>query len=364
MSDSTYTEGSADENAPRSDGGTSIRGATADRVRSLSRRQFLGLTGGSVAVLGGSRAAYNVVLGYGEFGYGTNLLEQDLDAMLTDNLNPTYNEAIGNHQLRLGSSGLQLIVSDVQYTVPFPPAEDRERGESIAEQLDSTYGLDGRLPALYTDLVSVSQGDFRFEFSQPEPFFERVGEGSYRPDVVAALRGSAYDRSVDPALVGEFTDADPADPESLVYGLKSAFRAYSRYDVPRYIAGSIEDNVIFGVTDLRQYFEDDVSFEALLSADETGMFCWEYVFRSMEALQALPPWEQTIPVATFYISDRRHKHAFTGIITAIEDDGLCFPTTFVDYTYSTLYDDFRLRGVLGDGLAAYDSRHRADEIYW
>jgi hypothetical protein len=43
---------------------------------------------------------------------------------------------------------------------------------------------------------------------------------------------------------------------------------------------------------------------------------------------------------------------------------LRFPMTFVDYTHTTLYDDVGLTGVLGEGLAAYDDGHRADEIYW
>jgi hypothetical protein len=38
--------------------------------------------------------------------------------------------------------------------------------------------------------------------------------------------------------------------------------------------------------------------------------------------------------------------------------------TFVDYTHSTLYDDFNARGLLGDGVEAYDDRHRATAIEW
>jgi hypothetical protein len=40
------------------------------------------------------------------------------------------------------------------------------------------------------------------------------------------------------------------------------------------------------------------------------------------------------------------------------------PIAFLDYTHSTLYDDLNLRGVMGEGLEAYNSRHRARELTW
>ncbi|PSQ13711.1 hypothetical protein BRD02_11795 [Halobacteriales archaeon QS_8_69_73] len=49
--------------------------------------------------------------------------------------------------------------------------------------------------------------------------------------------------------------------------------------------------------------------------------------------------------------------------TAADLDGdLVVPMTFVDYTHSTLYDDFGVTSVAGPGLAAYDDRHRATHV--
>jgi hypothetical protein len=59
------------------------------------------------------------------------------------------------------------------------------------------------------------------------------------------------------------------------------------------------------------------------------------------------------------VRDRRHKHVYNGLATAFLEDGLTIAVTFLDYTHSTLYHDFRLIG-----LAAYDEWHRADEIHW
>jgi hypothetical protein len=38
--------------------------------------------------------------------------------------------------------------------------------------------------------------------------------------------------------------------------------------------------------------------------------------------------------------------------------------TFVDYTHTTLYDALDLTGIMGRGLAAYDDRHRATDVFW
>ncbi|MEF8778980.1 MAG: hypothetical protein V5A36_08715, partial [Natronomonas sp.] len=195
-------------------------------------------------------------------------------------------------------------------------------------------------------------------------FFERVGDAQFRPGLATAIRNNR-DRTTDPAVVERFADADPSDTAALVEGLVGGFREHTSYDVPRYLAGSIEDNVIFGAHDVRQYFEEEVDFESLLEANGTVIFCWELVFRSMEALQAVPASDQTVPVAACYVSDSRHKHAFTGVLSAIRVDGeLRLPMTFLDYTHTTLYDDIHATVILGEGLAAYNTGHRATDIYW
>lgn len=312
--------------------------------------------GASIAALGGGRALYNTVLGYGQFGMGTNLLEQDIDPIATERMLPTYDESISGVRVQVDSRGIDIGDED--------RLEFETETSADARTLDSNYRLDGRLERLFSDLSSFHDGAFAFEYHQPSAFFDRLEEQPTRPDIVTAIR-SNWDRAVDPSVIEAFADADPVDPTAVIDGLVEGFREHTSYDVPRYLAGSVEDNVILGAADLRQYFEDDVTFDALLEADGTGIFCWELVFRSIEALQSVSAAEQTVPVAACYVSDRRHKHAFTGIVSAIRDGGeLRFPMTFVDYTYATLHDDFRLTGVLGEGLAAYDDSHRADEMYW
>ena len=320
----------------------------------VTRRRMLLGGGASVAAIGGARALYNTVLGYGEFGAGTNLTEQELTPLLEERLRPTYDESIGG--VRIRSDGPGLAVGEE--SVPF--SSDR----SAAVELDSSFGLDGRLVESFEDISALRDGTYTFEFHTPTAFFERIDGESTRPEAVTAVR-SNWDRAVDPSVVERFSGASPSDPHAVVEGLVSGFRAHTNYDVPRYLAGSIEDNVILGAADLRRHFEDDVGFEALLESDGTGIFCWELVFRSIEALQAVSPKRQSPPIAACYVSDSRHKHAYTGVSSAIRVDGeLRLPMTFLDYTYSTLYDDFRLRRLLGEGLAAYDERHRATDIYW
>lgn len=321
----------------------------------ITRRRLLLGGGASVATVGGARALYNTVLGYGQFGMGTNLEEQDVAALAAERLVPTYEESIGGTRVRLVDGGIVAGEAALSFD---------DDGPDDAGDLDSRLGLGGRLDELFADAAALRAGEYAFEFHDPPAFFDRMDGGEPRPEVVTAIRTN-WDRTVEPGLVERFTGADPAEPAAVVEGLVGGFREHTHYDVPRYLAGSIEDNVILGAADLRQYFEDAVEFEALLESDGAGIFCWELVYRSIEALQAVGPPRQATPIAACYVIDRRHKHAFTGLLGAIRvDGGLRFPMTFVDYTHTTLYDDFRLTGVLGEGLDAYNDRHRASEIYW
>lgn len=347
--------GSADESEQGSDAG---EGSERNGDGGITRRRMLFGGAGGLAAVGGGRAIYNTSLGYGEFGMGTNLLQQDLGPLLTERLSTEYDGTIAGTRVRFDGS---TIAVGERGENGLSVAED---GQSDAAEVDRKLGFDGRLEELFVDLSAFHAGEYAFEFHEPEAFFERFAEVDARPGIVAAIRGDR-DRTVDPDVVERFAGADPADPRALVEGLVAGFREHTSYDVPRYVAGSIEDNVLFGAYDLRQYFEGDVGFEALLENGDTGIFCWELVFRSMEALQSVSPGEQTVPIATCYVSDVRHKHAFTGVVGAIREDGeLRLPTTFLDYTHSTLYDDFHLTAFLGEGLAAYNSGHRADEIFW
>jgi hypothetical protein len=64
--------------------------------------------------------------------------------------------------------------------------------------------------------------------------------------------------------------------------------------------------------------------------------------------------------------DDRHKHVYTALASAYIDDAgtTVLPVTFIDYTHTTLYSDLNATGVLGDGLDAYNDRHRATSIWW
>ena len=330
-------------------------GPDFERLEDVSRRQFLAGAGGTAVGVGTIRAVDNVILGYGELGYGTNLKQQDLSAVLTENLDPSYDERVAGTRVRLDDGG--VVAGDRRL-------EFGADGREAARELDAELGADGRLAELFVDARDLAAGAYEMAFSQPTPFFERVRAAGGRPDLVAALRGRK-DRQVDPELVREFAGADPARPAALTEALVEAFREQASYDIPRYAAGSIEDNVIFGAADLRRHFETDVSFDAITSREETGLFCWELVVRSQEALESVGPWAQRVPVATCYVRDRRHKHAYTGVASAVREDGdLVVPVTFVDYTHSTLYDDLNLTPVMGRGLAAYDDRHRATAAFW
>lgn len=343
---------SADDNPPSAAG---PRGDDEPNDDGITRRRMLLGGGASVATVGGARALYNTVLGYGEFGMGTNLKEQDVAAVAEERLRPNYDESLDGVRVRADESG--IAVRDER--VAFGPG-----GRADATGLDSKFDLGNRLARLFEDLSALRDGEYAFEFHDPTAFFERLDEGVSRPEIVTAIR-SNRDRSVDPTDVERFSRADPSEIRAVVDGLVAGFRDHTNYDVPRYLAGSVEDNVIFGAADLRQHFEDDVGFEALLESDGTGIFCWELVYRSIEALQAVRADRQSVPVAACYVTDGRHKHAYTGVMSAMRVEGeLRLPMTFLDYTHSTLYDDVKLTGVLGEGLSAYDDGHRTTGIYW
>jgi hypothetical protein len=316
----------------------------------LTRRRLLGIGAGAVG-LGAAKAIDNVVLGYGTIGGGTNLHEQELSPLLderrslrgefgaADRRYAVGEEAI--HERRAGASGWRRYPLD-------EPAPDTDRG----------------VRELHGDVNAIDGGEYEYEPMGLEAFFDRLAGGASRPYTTAALRGSVSE-PVTPTVVRRFADADPSDPDALVYGLKAGFREHAAYDIPRYVGGSIEDNVIRGAVDLRAPFEGPTDFETLLERERTGVFCWELTNRAVEALHANAATDQRPPVACFWVRDRRHKHVYNGLAGVIrEDGGLRLPVAFVDYTHSTLYDDLRVRRLVGEGLDAYDRRHRADEIGW
>lgn len=328
----------------------------------LSRREVLALAGGGIGALAAGKAVDNVLIGYGDV-VGTNLLEQDLAFLASQHvLNGTGRLDVANGQLlawdttlRGKTNGTTVFTVDVT-----------DVSQDVLRRLDREHGFEGAVVRAGRDLRDLARGNAEWTFSTTEPFFDRVqtahADGDVRPATVGVLR-SHLTASSD--LVERFTGADPARLEAVVHGLIDGFREHAPYDAPRYVAGSVEDNVLLGALDLRRYFEEDVDFATLLREDGTGLFCYEYTNRSIEALQAVSPFAQRAPVFAGSVHDRRHKHVYTVIASAIREDGqLVLPATFVDYTHTTLYAQLGLRGLLGEGLEAYNDRHRATAIYW
>lgn len=315
----------------------------------LTRRQALAVIGTGTLGIGSAKAIDNAVLGYGIVG-GTNLREQDLASLLA-----------GSQSLRG-----EFTVAGRRYDVTDDAIRERRTDATewqhhpLAEPAPDTPGAG----ELHRDVRAIDDGTAAYEPRSPTAFFDRLATGEARPYTTAALRGSVSER-ITPEIVREFAGADPVDPEGLVAGLKRGFREHAVYDMPRYVGGSIEDNVLRGAVDLRAPFEGPTDFETLLDRGRTGVFCYELTYRAIEAFHASPTTDQTPPVAGFWVRDRRHKHVYNGLASVIRDEGaIRVPITFIDYTHSTLYDDLRLRWLLGEGLAAYDRRHRADEIHW
>lgn len=338
------------------------------RLPSVTRRRLLG-AGAAVA---GAKAADNVLIGYGVLT-GTNLQAQDLEPFVTERLGPSpFTTTVADAELSLASRAVHVDGEsyDLQSIgVDRARAADREHGLAGA-------GDRGPIAELAADWAAIGGGSHeRTAEVVVEPqtigsFFETVRGADARPYTVAALRGSDLEPAA-PETVRAVTDtdrgpaADPADPESVVAGLKRGFGERTSYDVPRYLAGSVEDNVLMRTVELREHFEDPVTFDALLEQRDSGMFCYEFVHRSVDALHAVPPQRQTTPVFAGVVTDRRHKHVYTVVASAYRRDGeLVVPLAFVDYTHSTLYDDVGADAVLGDGLEAYNSRHRVTEIFW
>jgi hypothetical protein len=355
----------ADGASERTDDPTRADSRTTSGRRVTRRRALTAL--GTVGFAGSAKALDNVVVGYG-IVEGTNLVDQDLATVVGERLRPrrTWTTARG-HELVFADGTASLSGDGVDETVDLGAASrddalalDDELGFELFEPLVADHD---RLTALIDENPAAVDG-VRFEFSTYEPFFERVRNGDTRPGAVARLRENRY-TDVEPATVEAFAGADPREPKAVVDGLVGAFREHTSYDIPRYAAGSVEDNVLLGSVDLRQHFESPTGFEALEDGRNSGLFCYEFVYRSVEALHSVSAYEQTTPVFGGRVHDERHKHAYTAIGSVLREGGeLVIPMTFVDYTHSTLYDDLALRGVMGRGLEAYNDRHRATDIYW
>ncbi|MFB6118335.1 hypothetical protein [Halosegnis sp.] len=328
-----------------------------DRGPRLSRRRLLQAVGG-VTALGAGVAVDNVLLGYEALG--TNLREQDLGAEVTETATSGLRRTDWNgirvllwdDQLRLLDGPDGDVLAARRYS-ELPPAETR--------QLDDQYGLDGLLTDGLPAVRALRRGDVDYVFSDHEAFFERVRAGTPVRSAIELLRGF---RPADPDAVATVADAAPTDPAAVAKGLVDGFRAHTHYDIARYLAGAVQFNLAFDAVDLRAGFRDDTSFTAMQDGG-VGMFCNEFASRAAQAFHAVPARKQAPPVLAGIVIDERHRHIFTVLASILRDDeGLVMPATFLDYTHSTLYDDLNLTGLLGEGLGAYNRRHRAGTVWW
>ncbi|MFB9806563.1 hypothetical protein ACFFQF_15420 [Haladaptatus pallidirubidus] len=114
-------------------------------------------------------------------------------------------------------------------------------------------------------------------------------------------------------MIESFTGKSPKQPKAVLEGLVDGFRDDTYYDIPRYLAGSVEDNILFGSVDLREHFRTPTEYSAMKAGETAGMFCYEFTWRSVEALHSVPAHEQDVPVMGAKVYDERHKHVYTGV---------------------------------------------------
>ncbi|GGL67789.1 hypothetical protein [Halocalculus aciditolerans] len=333
--------------------------STPERGVDRGRRRFLRLAGGGALGLGGARVGYEVT-GYGRV-FGTNLPEQDLAPLAARRLDThPFDLTAAGTRLRFDGDAVTLHAADGdrRTTVPVADATPDEAADAGA-----AYGVSSPLRALSADLDALDAGDVAFEFLDTRAFFDRLADARTRPFTVATLRGEHY-RQPSATTVRAFTGRDPRDPEALVDGLADGFREHSHFDVTRYVVGLLQDYLLFDTVPLRAYDAESTAFHTLLDGS-TGLYCWEYTVRAIEAFHVAPPHRQTAPVLGAIVRDDRHNHMYAALASAVRaDGGLVVPMTFLDYSHSTMYDTYRLRWAFGDGVDAYDDQHRASAIHY
>ena len=314
----------------------------------MKRRALLscGVRGG--LTLGISKALHNTVAGYGHIGIGENLLTQDLDALAAEEFRvPIY------YETTIDGVRVRVTRTNVRYE------SDHNGWRTVDVDAPASVG------DFASDISSLRSGSFSFSFMGPDAFFESLAGSATRPHTVEAIRGSRYP-SADPEAVEAFVGHSARQSEDVVVGLVEAFREHSHYDVMRYLAGAVDDNLLPIEAGLRNRFVPDASFEAFVERQESvGLFCGEYTILARRAVQSVPASVQSPPLRGMLVHDRRHKHVYNAFASVqMTSSGLDIPVTFVDYMDTTLYDDLGLTGVLGSGFDAYDSWHRADVIMW
>lgn len=322
--------------------------APADRDTRLTRRRVLGALGRGSFAAGFARVFYE----YTGFGHltGTNLVEQPLEELASRNLEPRP-VTVRRDGRRLRFDGDTVTVTDADGSnrrVPIEGTASRSNGHSTPSE---------RFARALHDLEA---GEYGFEFSDPETFFDRIRAGDPRPLAVAALRGEGF-RPPDEPVLEDFTGVDPAKTASLVQGLATGFGDHTAFDAPRYVAEVVEKfSPVEGITEAAA---DQTDFEAL-SRGRTGLYCYEYAVRTVEAFHAIPTYRQSVPIFGGLVVDLRHNHAYAALGSVLQStEGLTVPMTFLDYFYPVLFEILGLEE-RADDVGAYDRYHRATSLHY
>lgn len=332
----------------REEGSTSTPGVT--------RRQAIKLGAGGVGFAALARVAYEYT-GFGTVG-GTNVTEQSLAPLARDRLAASpFTLETPNGSVVFDGETAGLRRGDGEWVAV------AQVGDEGAESPD--VNATDRLPEPISDVVAdvraIARDAVEFEFAGVEAFFQRLRAAELRPFAVAALRGTGFDRP-DREAIREFTGADLDDPAGLVAGLAEGFAARTHFDVARYVAGSIEDHLLLGTVPVGEPFREPTDFQAIL-AGVSGLYCYQYALRSIEAFHAVAPPRQSPPVFGALVLDDRHNHAYTALASVVREAGrLRIPMTFLDYYYATLFSNLGLEWALGEGIDAYDGHHRATDV--
>ncbi|MFB6085890.1 MAG: hypothetical protein ABEJ84_03650 [Halodesulfurarchaeum sp.] len=315
--------------------------------RELLRRIGIG------AIAGGFARVFYEYTGFGHLT-ATNLRRQDLEPLLRDRLEPSpFSVPVADGRFWFTGEEWNSAAAE----------NGAERG-SVAGSTRQTDGHHDHLTDRFSrDLRALRSGDFTVPVLSLSDFLDRGGEGRTRPLAVAALRGEGF-QSPDPEMIRRFTGVDPADIRAVIDGLGSGFRAHTHFDARRYLAAAIERYLLLETIPVADPSRDPTDFEAILTGS-TGLYCYEYALRSIEAFHAIEPTRQSIPVFGGIVIDDRHNHAYTALGTVLrEAGGLRLPFTFVDYFYTALFDSLRAGWLVGEEIGAYDRFHRATRVHY
>ena len=323
----------------------------------MDRRRFLKLSGVtgylSLAVFFWYKVAYNIYLGYGK-----NVKTQNVSKKVRSDLSPS------SHESQIGGYGVETTYGSITVSKDGRKVDVLDAStETVDEHSDTIDTQKPSLNLLPIHLDRLESGDFTVKPMSMEDFFDYTRENHTNPYLVGVVRGKNYLEKREE--VTDFTDTNPSNPEKFLNSLSDNFKRKTSYDVPRYIAGSITYHVLMGEYDVRDLLEHEVDYEALNENQNTRMFCNEYTDRAIEGLYSTPPDSQPPPVFAGDVWDKRHKHSYNAVASIVTDGrDIEIPVTFVDYTYTTLYDDFGIDELFGKDIDAYNNHHRITAIDW